>query len=342
MKQKLTMLLFSLSLLVVSGCREFYDYINDVEPEILKVKDFATGLNNPIGLAMDDKEQLWVTEIGTGNDDGKVSVFTPNGTKYVVIDNFPSFMGPGGPEEIVGLNKLLIKDKMLYILHTNGFLYKADISSFNLGSTPMQASALPKENIGTFVLNYPFEVPAEESNPFDLTTGPQGDLYITDAAANAVIHRTSSGNLSVFATFPNLNNPIPVGPPTIHAVPTGIAFVDQKFYVSNLTGFPFPTGKARVYTVDLSGKITSFQEGFTTLTGLTLDPVNSPVVVEHAQFTLEGGFNPNTGRVVVATPTGMSTIASGLNLPTSVVRSGLITYYVNSLADGKIIKVTTD
>jgi len=340
MKQKLTTLLFSLSLLVVTGCREFYDYFNDVEPEILKVREYATGLATPLGLYLDAKEQLWVTEVGSGNNDGKVSVIMPNGTKHVVIEGFPSFMGPGGSEEIVGVNHLLLKNGMLYILHTNGLLYKANISSFDPEDAPLQASALATENIAAFVLNYDFDEDVVESNPYNLTLGPNGDLYITDAAANAVIRRSSNGQLSVFATFPDIANPIPVGPPTIDFVPTSIAFNGQNFYVTSLTGFPFPTGKARIYSVNLAGKISLYQEGFSTITDMTFDPVNNPVVVEYAQFTLEGGYNPNTGRIVVAAQDGQSTLVSGINLPTAIVRSGLLTYYVNSLADGKIFKVT--
>lgn len=340
MKSKLTTLFFTLSLLVSTGCQEFYDYFDNVEPGKTRVKEFATGLATPLGLAVDAKEQIWVTEIGTGHDDGKVSVIRPNGTRYVVIDGFPSFTGPGGPEEIVGLNHLLVNDGILYILHANGTLYKANVASFEPGDTPLQASALMKEDIGSFVLNYAFEEDTEESNPYNLTVGPDGNLYIADAAANAIIRRTPAGALSVFATFPDITNPTPVGPPTINAVPTSIAFDGQKFYVTTLTGFPFPSGKARIYTLDLSGKISHYQEGFTTLTDMTLGTNNKPVVVEHAQFTQQG-FAPNTGRIVVTDDAKQEILLQGLNLPTAIVRSGPRTFYVNSLADGKILKVTT-
>ncbi|PSR53486.1 ScyD/ScyE family protein [Adhaeribacter arboris] len=335
MKQKLSILLLSLCLLVVTGCREFYEYFDSVEPKVLKVKDYASGLKSPLGLALDAKQQLWVTELGTGKDDGTVSVFV-NGKKNVVIEDFPSTIGDEG---LVGLNHLLVKDGMAYILHTNGYLYKADISSFTPGDTPLKAKNLEKENIGAFVLDYDFEADTEESNPYNLTAGPVGDIFITDAAANAVIRRSLSGELSVFTTFPNIANPTPVGPPSIHAVPTSIAFNKQTFYVTTLTGFPFPTGQARIFSVDLSGKVSLYQDGFTTLTNMTFDPVYNPVVVEHAQFTQQG-FAPNTGRMVVATTNGPAKLITGLNQPTAIVRSGPLTYYVNSLADGKIVKVT--
>lgn len=341
MKQRLTTLLLGLGLLVVTGCREFYEYFEEVEPKVLKVTEYATGLTAPLGLTLDDKKNLWVTEIGTGANDGKVSVIQPNGKKYVVVDGFPSFTGPGGADEVVGLNHLMIKEGLAYILHTNGLLYVADISSFKPGDAPLAAGALKTENIAAFVLDYDFKEDNNESNPYNLTAGPAGDIYITDAAANAVVRRTHAGKLSIFTTFPDIENPTPVGPPTIDAVPTSIAFNKNRFYVTTLTGFPFPTGKARIYTVDLGGKVSLFQEGFTTLTDLTFDPAFNPVVVEHGQFT-EQGFAPNTGRIAVATAEGPANFVSALNQPTAIVRSGPLTYYVNSLPDGKILKVSPE
>jgi len=336
MKQKLQALLFGMLLLGVTGCREFYDYFNEVEPKILKIQDFATGLAAPLGMDIDAKGQIWVTEIGTGNNSGKVSVITSKGVKYVVLEGFPSSLGPEGLE---GLNHILVKNGMLYILHVNGLLYKANINSYKPGDAPKQASTLQTEDIGSFVLDYDFENDTEESNPYNLTVGPQGDIFITDAAANVIIRRSSSGKLSVFATFPDLDNPTGIGPPTIDPVPTSITFVQQKFYVTTLTGFPFPTGKARIYAVDLAGNISLYQEGFTTITDMSLDPADNPVLVEHAQFGPQG-FMPTTGRIVVATATGQSTMVAGLNQPTAIVRANPLTYYVNSLADGKIMKVS--
>ena len=341
MKLKITTLLFSLSLLMVTGCREFYEYFEEVNPRVLKVREYASGLAGPLGLALDGKGQLWVTEIGTGNNDGKVSIIQPNGVKQVIIEGFPSFFGPGGAEEIVGLNHLLVKDGIVYVLHANGLLYLADVSNFKPGNAPLQASTLKKEDIGTFVLNYPFEVPATESNPYNLTFGPQGNLYLTDAGANAVIRRTPTGELSVFATFDDIDNPTPAGPPTIDPVPTSIAYYKEHFYVTTLTGFPFPTGKARIYSVDLSGKVSLFQEGFTTITDMTFDPYFNPVVVEYAQFTPQG-FALNSGRIAVATPEGPTNFVSKLNQPTAIVRIAPVTYYVNSLPDGKIFKVAIE
>lgn len=340
MKFKLTTLLFSMGLLLLTGCREFYEYLNEVEPKPVSNKEFASKLNRPVGLALDANQQLWVTEIGTGKDDGKLSVFDSYGKKHVVVEGFPSFVEAATPD-VVGLNHFLIKDKKVYILHTNGILYIADISNYKTGNKAVKASSLEKQDVGKFVRDYPFKEKVLVSNPYSLTVGPNDNLYITDASGNAIIRRTPAGKLHVFTVFTDIKNPTPVGPPMIDVVPTGIGFNEQRFYVTTLTGFPFPKGEARIYTVDLKGKYTLYQEGFTTLTNMTFDPAYNPVVVEHAQFGPQG-FTPNTGKIVVAADNGQATFGAAINQPTAIVRSGPLTYYVNSITDGKIFKVTNE
>jgi hypothetical protein len=124
----------------------------------------------------------------------------------------------------------------------------------------------------------------------------------------------------------------------IHSVPTGIAFDGQRFFVSTLTGFPFPAGKARIYQVNLSGDVSVYKEGFTTLTDITLDAKHQPVVLQFAEFGPQG-FMPNTGRLTRVTAQQNALLVDQLNQPTSVAKRDAKTYYVNSLADGKIMKV---
>jgi DNA-binding beta-propeller fold protein YncE len=337
MRLKLATLLAGLVLLMTTGCRELLDIFDDAQPRKIEVKDFVSGLASPIGLAVDPKGHVWVTEIGTGNNDGKVTMITENGTKYTVIDGFPSEINEqeGVP---AGLNHLLVKDDILYILHSFGKMYKFDLHSFHPGDKPVQADDLQTEDIGPFVVDYKFEDDAEESNPYNLIIGPEKDIFIVDAAANAIIRRSKTGKLSVFATFPNIQNSLPFGPPMIHSVPTGIAFDGQRFFVSTLTGFPFPTGKARIYQVNLAGNVSVYREGFTMLTDINLDAKHQPLALQFAEFG-EQGFKPNTGRLTRVAPDKNTVLVDKLNLPTSIARRNTNTYYVNSLAEGKIMKV---
>ena len=337
MRFKLSTLLAAAALLMTTGCQELLDIFHEVKPRKIEVKEFVSGLAAPIGMALDAKGNLWVTEIGTGNNDGKVLMITENGTKYTVIEGFPSEFNEQD-QTSVGLNHLLVKDGIVWILHAFGELYKFDMASYHPGDAPAKAEDLATEDIGTFVLEYEFAEDTGESNPFNLTAGPEGDLFINDAAANAIIRRSKTGQLSVFATFPNIPNPLPIGPPSIHSVPTGIAYDGHRFFVSTLTGFPFPTGKARIYQVNMAGEVSVYKEGFTMLTDISLDAKHQPLALQFAEFG-EQGFKPNTGRLTRVTPDSSLVLVDKLNLPTSVAKRNANTYYVNSLAEGKIKKI---
>ena len=77
-----------------------------------------------------------------------------------------------------------------------------------------------------------------------LTVGPDNDLFVVDASANAIARwNRSNGSLSSFTTFP------PIG--QSEAVPTGIVYTGSNFYVGTLTGLPVPIGAAKIYNVDL-------------------------------------------------------------------------------------------
>lgn len=317
----------------MSGCEDHR--IQD--PQRVQVSTFATGLMGPIGLETDANGRVWVAEAGTGQNDGRVSMITPDGKVHPVITGFDSEMIMGG--ELDGLNHLLFADGMLYILGSHSRLYMANVSTFNPGDTPMQAKNLPIEDKAQFILDYNFTEDTGETHLYNMTVGPNGDLYFTDAAANAIIRRTKAGVWSIFAKIPNIANPTPVGPPMIHVVPTGIVFDGQKFLVSTLTGFPFPTGAARIYQIDQAGNVSVYQSGFTTLVDINMTTDPGFLVVQFAQFALPAGFVPNTGQVRRVTSTGSSVAVDGLNMPTDLKQADAHTYYVSSLGDGSVKKI---
>lgn len=177
---------------------------HDTQPQITT---FASGLTAPLGIEADAKGQLWVTEAGTGlKNDGQLSLITPQGVVCPVVKGFPSVVSPEGA--VFGLNHLVLKGGILYICHgVEGKLYKFNISSFKPGDTPLQARELEYEDIGTFVKNDTFKDDNNETDIFNLTVGFNGDLFIADAAANAIIRRKTSGEISVFAIIPPIDNP---------------------------------------------------------------------------------------------------------------------------------------
>ena len=333
MRQITTLSLLLLIFAYVTGCQSL---LTD-HPDQPQTTPFATDLVAPLGLEADAKGQLWVTEAGSGTaNDGQLTLITPDGKKYPVIQGFTSKASPEGG--IFGLNHVLLQGNTLWMLHgIEGRLYQFDITSFQPGDTPLQASTIAFEEIGKFVKDHDFPDDTGESDVFNLTIGPDGDLFIVDAGANAIIRRSAATKaFSVFSTIPPI---IQLGGDTLEAVPTGIVFDGQKFLVSNFTGYPFPTGQATIYQYDLQGKESAYQTGLTTMTDIELGVDQQPVVVEYGIFNGQG-FDDNSGSIVRSTAQSNMRLVSGLNFPNSIKRTGPNTYYVAQTFDGTIQKVT--
>ncbi|MBC6952532.1 ScyD/ScyE family protein, partial [candidate division KSB1 bacterium] len=215
---------------------------------------------------------LWVAEQGTGNQDSRVVVVTTDGQVHPFLSGLPSELN--ATNEVTGATHPYFNAAgELWLLQGEGTdslsqsILVVDTTGFTPGQTPLGRDAIKAvHKLGDFVLSQPG---VSESNPFTMAFGPNDDQYIVDAAANAIIRRdNATGDLSVFASFPALQNPTPVGPPFIDVVPTGIVFTGDRFYVGALTGFPFVDSLARVYEVDLAGNVALFKEGLTTVTDI--------------------------------------------------------------------------
>lgn len=319
----------------ISGC----SMVDHVTPQP-QTTVFASGLTAPLGIEADDKGQLWVTEAGDGkSSDGQLSLITADGKVYPVATGFVSEVSPEGG--VFGLNHLVLQNGILWMLHgVEGRLYRLDISSFKPGDVPFKADELEYEDVGTFVKKHDFENDTDASDLFNLTIGPDGDLFIADAAANAIIRRkASTKEFSVFAIIPPIADP-GADPDVIEPVPTGIVFDGQKFLVCSFSGYPFPANKAPIYQVDLNGNTSVYQKtGLSSLADIELDMNMKPVVIEYGSWTGET-FAENSGMLKSAADGKNTTWVSGLNFPNSLKRGNLNTYYIAQTFDGIIQKVT--
>jgi hypothetical protein len=113
-----------------------------------------------------------------------------------------------------------------------------------------------------------------------------GRFVISDAGGNGVI-LARNGRLSSLAVFANrigVPNPFPFGPPVVdmQAVPTSIVEgPDGAYYMSQLTGFPFPIRGANVYRIDPdTGAATVYAGGFTTIMDLAFGEDGTLYVLE--------------------------------------------------------------
>ena len=111
-----------------------------------------------------------------------------------------------------------------------------------------------------------------DSNPVDVLED-RGRFVIADAGGNSILRTNRRGRLEVLSLFPNMPTPRPPFAPQpipMQAVPTGVVKgPDGFYYVSQLTGFPFPLGGAKVFRVDpRTGDYTTFASGFTNIMDL--------------------------------------------------------------------------
>ncbi|WP_426244007.1 ScyD/ScyE family protein [Nocardioides sp. LHG3406-4] len=111
-----------------------------------------------------------------------------------------------------------------------------------------------------------------DSNPTGLLTTHRG-FVVTDSGANALQAVSWHGDVSTLATFPErLVPPPPFLPPgdiPMQSVPTSVVRgPDGAWYVSELTGFPFPADGARIYRVVPGQAPTVYATGLTNVTDL--------------------------------------------------------------------------
>jgi hypothetical protein len=125
--------------------------------------------------------------------------------------------------------------------------------------------------------------PAVDSNPVDVLFD-RGRFVVADAGGNAIDVVNHKGRVSNLAVFANRLVPNPSGGPDIpmQAVPTSVVVgPDRQYYVSQLTGFPFPPGGANVYRVNPhTGAVTVFASGFTNIMDLAFGKNGTLYVLE--------------------------------------------------------------
>ena len=313
---------------------------HEPDPVVFTPEEFSKGeLRDPLSVTKGDNNRLWVTEQGIKDDStsGRVSLITPDGVVHPAIVGFRSETSVEGMPS--GVTHAKYKDGILYILHgVDGRLYKANVASWNPGDAPIDYATLPFEELGSFSKSFLTEIPdsLKESNLYNLAWGPEGDLFITDAAANLIIRRKPDGSKTRFASFPDIDNPLPIGPPKINFVPTGIAWDGSKFYVTSLTGFPFAPEAAEIKQVDQFGNVTDYQKGFTTLVDVELTDSNKPLVVHFANFE-NFAFVPGTGSIQNESK---GVVLADQVMPTDIEKVYTNTYYVVSLGLKKVLKLT--
>jgi hypothetical protein len=189
--------------------------------------------------------------------------------------------------------------------------------------------------------------PKIDSNPVDVLAD-RGRYLVADAGGNTLLRTSRGGRVRVLSLFPNVEVPGPSGPVPMNAVPTGVVEgPDGAYYVSQLTGFPFPVGGARVFRVDpATGAYTTYATGFTNAIDLDFGRDGTLYVLEIDSDSLlqpgrEGGLlavPPGGGAPRrIALPAGTLTEPGGI----AVGRRGklYVSNHAGEAGEGEVLEI---
>lgn len=307
----------------------------------------ASGFVGIGGLSYDNFGNVWVAENGTGTNDGKISVVTPDGKLYAAVTNLPSFLVDTMTGESSGPARAYRNANQLHVMvgggadANAGSLLTFDLSSYTPGDVPFTvAQATHAVHISDYVYSKGFK----DSNPFRVSWDANGDAFIADAGANAVLRYSALGDsLSVVHVFPPIPNTFTPFPPFIDYVPTCIAPNPAGgHFVGNLTGFPFVPGLSKVVSVDNAGNLSAYADNLTLSVEMQLDAATGDLYV--LQFgVFDSTFAPvfNSARIIRIKPTGeRSVFATGFGPSAGMALDGKGGVYVAHLFTGQVLHIS--
>jgi hypothetical protein len=215
-------------------------------------------------------------ENGTTDDDGDSGI----GPHGIVVEGHHIFLtngGPTAPADSAGnpitRDQLAAQDpaadlfgRLLELRHFGRVRSLADLYAFERDFNPHPT--------------------AIDTNATDVLVD-RGRFVISDAGGNTLV-AARRGRVEALAVFPDRRgvvNPLPFGPPIVddmQAVPTAVVEgPDGAYYMSQLTGFPFPIGGANVYRIDPRTRaVTVFATGFTNIMDIDFDRHGTMYVLE--------------------------------------------------------------
>lgn len=258
------------------------------------VTTIASGLDNPRGLDFGPDGALYVAEAGRGGTDacfpgpeggevcfGASGAITKvhRGTQRRVVTGLPSLAAPDGTQAMGPSDVVVTGGRPVF---TVGLAIAADQrdelpaagrnSGWLLGSSRGRLQRLAD------ITAYSSQTNPDAGNPNSVAVSSRGAVVV-DSAGNSLVRVGRDGRITTLATFPEQLADAPpfLGLPEgskipAQSVPTSVVRgPDGAYYVSELTGFPYPAGKARVYRVVPGRAPTVVATGFTNIGDLAFD-----------------------------------------------------------------------
>ena len=341
----------------------------------------AGGLANPRHLTFGPDGALYVAEAGSGGDgaciDGAEGEACLGDTGAVTKVTFDAAMMPVNQEQVItGVPSLGLKDTgnnatgphavafmgsdMYFLTGLGGNPDIRDITGPLLGdgqyfaqlmSTGPGDAFAPWSDIGAHeAAENPDGSTPPDTNPYGMTTDGD-DFLVTDAGGNTLLGVAGdTGDITTLAVFPNRMVEFPPGSGSMmpmQAVPTAVVVgPDGAYYVSQLTGFPFPVGGANIWRVEPGGGDPEiYAGGFTNILDLDFAADGSLYVLE--MFTRSLLSNDPTGAITRIDPDGGRAVVAreGLITPTGLTigpdHALYVSNYGTSPTNGEVVRIPT-
>ena len=328
---------------------------------------FATGLNNPRGLAFGPDGSLYVAEGGTGGGastdgqceqvvppigpytggmTGRISKIGQDGAITTVADNLPSSQTSAESGTLIS--------GVADVAFLNGDLYAVLAGagcSHGIANQPNAVLMIGADGATTQVADVSAFVmanPVAKPSPGDFEPDETTYSLIESGGMFYIVNPNHGALDKVDPATGTITRVIDFSATYSHIVPTVVAVgPDGNFYVGNLSVFPVTPGSSAIYMVTPAGEPSIFVKGLTAVLGLEFGPDGQLYALEMSGAASgQLPFAPGTGRVVrVEVDGSLTPIATGLNLPTGMTFGPDGNIYVSNngfgapAGGGEIVKI---
>ncbi len=279
------------------------------------------GLASPRGLTPQDDGRLLIAEVGGG----RILVLDRQHRLSVLHEDLPRLKnGPEGAPAGVSA-ALQTGDATYYVVGEARAKEFREVYEITPGTHPVGLTG--QDPLG-------IDPPKPIVNPYDLLVASSGGLLVSDAGANVVWRVSLAGDIHLYARPEPQSHLMSEGMVQVETVPTGMTSgPDGATYVATLTGFPFPSGGARIFRLQDDngdgdaldpGETTVYASGFTTATDVAFEADGAMLVTEYSgdmNALAEVGYKESSlfpGRLVRWRDGAITVVASDLVSPTAV------------------------
>jgi len=285
------------------------------------------GFAAPRAVHLAPDGRLLVTDQGTGRSDGRVvAVELATGRRQVLLDRLPSVRGSGQQHaDLAGPSAAaMAADGTVCTVIGDATRPRAGFSTLRCSDrlvADLEAYEQAQNPDGRELA----------SNPYDIAWDGRNGWYVSDAAANTVLHVDRAGRIRTVAVLPSM---APFGGRPAQGVPTGLArAADGTVYVALFGGAPATGGPAVVVALRPHP-----DGGWTRPTAVAraVAPIGVTAGPQGLAVLDYGGGPADRGRgriLLVARSAGPGTVAAtGLDRPVGMAR----------LPDGRYVVAETD